>query len=290
MKSSYLINIALVIVALSLYWFLNQGLEAPKQQTISTVSQNDITEITITQAGMDPIVLKKTTANWQLSQPLQTSANNTRIKLLLSILDATSHSRLAHPDDTMLKQLGLNKTSALLQLNDQYFQFGDLEPINKRRYILHNDNIHLIDDNIMPMLKASAASFIDNKLLSLDRQLSKLIIPMISTNKTISTDNITIKQHDGHWTSEYKNVSSDQLTILINTWQHAQALQVLPLNKSKLPSTAPHKISLWYENKSEPTEFELQYDDNTLYINSISQQLSYQFPIALMQQLFPTNQ
>lgn len=281
MKSQYLINTALIILVLGLYWLLNQPPQTPQQQIINQTSPSDITKITITRDGLDTIVLQKTAADWQLSQPFQAPANNKRVKLLLSILAATSHGQLSHADSNTLNQLGLNKTSTLLQLNDNYFQFGEIESISKRRYVLHNDLIHLIDDSVVPLLNANAASFIDNKLIPLNKQISKLTIP------TLNTDSIAIEQKQGHWTSDNNKLSTDQLTILIEAWQHAYALQVLPLNTAKLPLSEPHKVVVWYHNQAEPTEFELQSDDRTLYLNNSQQQLSYQFPRSIMQQLLP---
>lgn len=281
MKSSYLINSVLIALALGLYWLLNQPQPTPQQQKISQISPSDITTITIIRDGLDTISLQKTAANWQLSQPFQAPANNTRVKLLLSILTATSYAQLASADSNTLNQLGLNKTSALLQLNDNGFQFGEIESISKRRYVLHNDLIHLINDNVAPLLNANAASFINNKLIPLNNQISKLSIPAPNTNS------ITIKQKQGRWISDNKALSSDQLALLVEAWQHAYALQVLPSNTAKLPSSEPQRITVWYHNQAEPVVFELQSDDKSLYLNDSLQQLSYQFPISIMQQLLP---
>ncbi|MBL1320996.1 MAG: DUF4340 domain-containing protein [Methylophaga sp.] len=285
MKSRYLLNILLIALILGLYWFLNQDTSTQtQQQTLSITRHHDIAQITITRHGLDTISLHKEMSNWQLTQPIKAPANNTRIKLLLSILNTGSHAQLSHADDATLTQLGFNNTNTILQLDNDRFQFGNVESISQRRYVLHNDIIYLIDDNVAPLLNANAASFIDNKLIPLNNKISKLIIPKYS-DKTISTDNITIEQKEGHWISDNDTLSADQLTILIDAWQHAYALQVIPLNTAKLPTTKPYNITIWSNNAA--IEFELQSDHRTLYLNSPSQQLSYQFPISLIEQLLP---
>ncbi len=288
MKSRYLLNIFLIILVLGLYWLLNHDTSTQdQQQTLTTISHGEITQIHISRHGLDTIAIQKNKTNWQLMQPIAAPANNTRIKLLLSILNARSYAQLSHANDATLAQLGFDNTNTILKLNDESFQFGDIEAISKRRYVLHNGIIHLVDDSVAPLLNANAASFIDNKLIALDFHISKLLIPIINTDQTLSLHNINIEQKEGHWTSDNKHLSSDQLTILIDAWQHAYALQVLPLNTAKLPLSDPHKIIVWFQNQAEPVEFELQKDNRTLYLNSPSQQLSYQFPLSIMHQLLP---
>ncbi|MFW5426845.1 MAG: DUF4340 domain-containing protein [Methylophagaceae bacterium] len=286
MKSRYLLNIFLIALVFGLYWFLNHDISTQQQQqTLSAISHDEVTRISIFRHGLDPISIQKDKTYWQLVQPINAPANNTRIKLLLSILNASSHAQLNHADDTTLAQLGFDNTNTVLKLNNDHFQFGNIESISKRRYVLHNDVIHLIDDSVAPLLNANAASFIDNKLIPLNKQISKLIMPKSNADNTISTDNITIEQKGGRWVSG--NLSADQLTILIDAWQHAYALQVLPLSTAKLPLSEPHKIIIWFQDQTEPVELQLQKDNRTLYLNSPSQQLSYQFPLSIMQQLLP---
>ena len=285
MKSRYLFNILLIIVILGLYWFLNQETSIPTQPTLSITSHDDISQITIARNGLDTISIHKNSSGWQLVQPLNAPANNTRIKLLLSILNTPIYAQLSHADNATRSQLGFSDTSTLLTLNNDRFQFGNIESISKRRYVLHNDVIHLIDDNVAPLLNANAASFIDNKLTPLNKQISKLIITKSNTDNSLSTNDIIIEQKQGRWISN-GNLSADQLSLLIEAWQHAYALQVIPLKTAKLPLTEPHKIIIWLNDAS--IELELQTNVRTLYLNNQQQQLSYQFPVELLSQLVPT--
>ncbi|PHS32168.1 MAG: hypothetical protein COA95_04540 [Methylophaga sp.] len=285
MKSRYLFNILLIIVILGLYWFLNQETSIPTQPTLSITSHDDISQITIARNGLDTISIHKNSSGWQLVQPLNAPANNTRMKLLLSILNTPIYAQLSHADNATRSQLGFNDTSTVLTLNNDRFQFGNIESISKRRYVLHNDVIHLIDDNVAPLLNANAASFIDNKLIPLNKQISKLIITKSNTDNSLSTNDIIIEQKQGRWISN-GNLSADQLSLLIEAWQHAYALQVIPLKTAKLPLTEPHKIIIWLNDAS--IELELQTNVRTLYLNNQQQQLSYQFPVELLSQLAPT--
>ncbi|MDQ7072687.1 MAG: hypothetical protein Q9N32_03040 [Gammaproteobacteria bacterium] len=85
MKSRYLINFVLLVLVLVLFWFLNKPSPTSQQNTVSAITQNEITNIVISRSGLDPITLQKHATGWQLISPLQAPANNTRIKLLLSL-------------------------------------------------------------------------------------------------------------------------------------------------------------------------------------------------------------
>ncbi len=287
MKSRYLINFVLLFLVLVLFWFLNKPSPTSRQNTVSEITQNEITNIVISRSGLDTITLQKHDTGWQLISPLQAPANNTRIKLLLSLLTTPIYAQLNQVDSAKLIQLGFNDASTIVQFNDYIFQFGTTEPISQHRYILHNNSVYLIDDNVAPLLKANAASFIDNKLIPLKRPISKISLPTINQQQEWSSKNIIIEQKDGHWYSDIKTLSADQLTMLIDAWQHTYALQVLPIGKTTLPESTRHTITIWFDNQTDPTELELQYDSRALYLSHYSLNLSYQLPISLRQQLFP---
>ena len=287
MKSRYLLNLFLIVVVVGLYWLLNQKPSPPQQITVTQMAQQDITDITITRPGLDEIILQKNSSNWQLIHPIQAPANNTRVKLLLSILNTASYAQLPRADNATLKPLGFDQASTTLTLNNASFRFGKTEAISHRRYLLHNKSVHLVDDNVAPLLNASAASFIDNKLIPVGRQISKLSVPTLNQQNVLSTKAIMIEQKNGHWHSENKTISNDQLSLVIDAWQSTHALQVLPLNKARLPASEPQLVTVWYHQQTSPTKFDLQRDDKTLYLNNRSLKLSYQFPISLIQQLVP---
>ena len=140
MKSSYLTNLILIIVIAGLFW-LTQQASAPDDsyKKLSNVSADIINDITIKHAHRNDIKLHKQTTGWKIIQPIAADGNRTRIRLLLSLLSAPIHNQLNDITDTSLKKLGLKPVKVSLQLNQQLFVFGDVEPISKRRYVLHNN-------------------------------------------------------------------------------------------------------------------------------------------------------
>ena len=87
MKSSYLINLGLIILLVGLYWFNNHSNTPSSTDTKLTLIDSETVEhIIISQANRAEIILDKTAGQWQLTTPLTAHANPTRINLLLSLL------------------------------------------------------------------------------------------------------------------------------------------------------------------------------------------------------------
>ncbi|NQY26690.1 MAG: DUF4340 domain-containing protein [Piscirickettsiaceae bacterium] len=287
MKSNYLINILLLSLVIGLYWFNNQeSTDVNKLQTLTTLEQNDIQYITISRLNSSDITLEKTNSGWQISKPFQAKANTTRIKLLLSLLNTASYAQL-HNSQT-LQQFGLDSSSIQLTLNDQIFQFGDIESISNHRYILHNNVVHLVEDKVMPMLQANASSFIENRLLSSEESIRKISLPLRNEDNSLSNQRITIEKNNGHWQSSSSNYTTDQLTTLIDVWQHAYALQVLLIDPTAQQSTNGI-IKIWFNDKPIAIELNVQKTNKALTIINTNNKLKYQFTNGMTKQLFPTN-
>ncbi|MEJ2619326.1 MAG: hypothetical protein P8163_03495 [Candidatus Thiodiazotropha sp.] len=77
---------------------------------------------------------------------------SSRIEQLLTISQTPSLSRFAAPPD--LKPYGLDKPKLVLQLNQETFFFGNIEPLSGWRYVLHSGVIHLIGNGFQHHLAA----------------------------------------------------------------------------------------------------------------------------------------
>lgn len=288
MKSRYLINVVLIVLIIGLYWFNKQEHLDTEVEKLSNLTATDIQSITITKPNGDIISLAKDPAGWQLSQPFSAIANQTRLELLLSLLNTNSYAQHQLQPDDMLSSFGLDDTSTTITFNDNVFKFGAVEPISRHRYVLSNQTIHLIKDQISPLLNTRAASFIDNRLISANDIIDKLIIPLRTHDNALSDAQTVITKNDGHWQSTVGSLSSDQLTQLVDLWQHAYALQVEPLPFYAISEHVPKNVQIWYHDEEEPVSFHIELNEKTLFIINPQHHLKYQFPTAFAQQLFPT--
>jgi hypothetical protein len=290
MRQSYLINLTLLLLVLLAFWLLQRP-EAPleSQNPLTELSPQSIQNIRIQRSGHPQITLIKSNQHWQLLAPFRARANEARINLLLGLLSERVHSQFATHDNELLNQFGLTETSTVLSLDDQQFVFGGTESLSGRRYLLHNNTISLIDDQVSPLLNASAASFVDNRLLDNTKTISKLRLPLAfdANNQAF----VTLSLINGQWQSDSDiTLSSDQIVSLIDAWQHAYAMQVTHSNSST-ELRQGQTISIWLADAAEPMELFLTHDDKMFTICNPVTHLQYHFPISTLATLsVPTTQ
>ena len=288
MIKKYLINLLLIGLIIGLYWFNNQNnVPVDVMPQLTPLVSTDIKTITISRSDSTEIILNKSSSAWQIIQPINAPANNSRIDLLLSFLNTPSYAQI-DASNSNLSQFELAPANITLGLDTQIIQFGGVEPISKHRYVLINNVIHLITDRITPLLSANAASFIENKLISRHNTITKITFPLLNSDNSFSNSSASIENISGHWRSSLAKTTSDQLSAYIENWQHAYAIQVLPLNSDDKKGATNKQIQLWYQGESQPVEFELKLSNNALFIIDRQQHLNYQFPLALLPKLLPS--
>lgn len=287
MKSSYLTNFVLVCIIAAIFWF-NQQATTPEDNSNSFkhIDVHTINEIQLKHENNDDINLLKQDSNWQIVQPINAAANSTRVNLLLSLLDSPSHNQLLHPSDETLTQLGLKPIKSSLQLNEHIFVFGDREPLNKHRYVLYQNTVYLMDDTITPLLSTNASSFINNRLIADEYNITSIQLPFFDSQQFSTAESIAIDRNNGHWQSLPAISAIDKLSKLIAFWQQAEAMQVIPVTETDMSSLDNMQVIINFEEAITPTILLVQLKGHNLFILDLHKKLKYQFPIAMAQQLF----
>jgi hypothetical protein len=280
MKASYLINLSLIFLLAGLYWFNNHSNEQTGLSTRLTNTDSKIIQrITISQVSRADIVLDKIADQWFLSAPLIANANPTRINLLLSLLNIKTERQLTVTHDQDLSPFGLTENSTQLVLGQKHFKFGNIEPISKQRYVLHNQTIYLLEDRISPLLNTNASSFIDNRLIPAKQEITAIDLPL-HQDQSLSTQTVALKLVDGHWQTE-QDFTADKLVELIDNWGYARALQVIPLDAIATKFKPAHfYVNLILDNE-EAMRLTLHLNDSSFFIINESTKLAYQFPQAM---------
>lgn len=295
MIKRYLTNLLLIGLIIGLYWFNTTDNSAVDQAPqLSNVVSSEIHNITISRPDIADIVLEKSTSGWKITQPIQAIANNTRVELLLSFLNTPSYAQIKVDSNNALVQFELEPADIVLTLDTLKVKFGGIEPISNHRYVLIDNVVHLITDRITPLLRANAASFIENKLIPQSKIITKLVLPQLNADSSFSAEPaITIENNNGHWQSNMPSLTSNQLTELVENWQHAYAMQVQLLKPAQLPKevspmiSTNSKVHVWFKDQVVPTEYTLKLNDNGLFIIDTQQKLDYQFTLAALAQLLP---
>lgn len=289
MKSRYLINLLLVMLVIGLFWLNSQpnSDKVASYPSLTKIASDAITTITITRPNNQPIVLNKQENGWQLIEPLSAKANDTRIQLILSLLSTPSFAQLMPSTKDDLTRFGMTASATTLALNEQVFQFGSNETLSKHRYVLYNDTIHLIDDQITPLLNANAASFIENRLLAPNKVIKQLSLPILQSDKQLSANTMTINQVDGHWQAEQLTLSTDALTAIVESWQHAYATQVFPITDDEQALNTAIHVEIRFEDSPSALHLAIITNENSISLINNAAKLKYQFPLSMLTQLFP---
>ena len=126
--------------------------------------------------ALDSIVLVKQTNTWYMQQPKQALVNPIRMAQLLTFTDdAIEADYDARGKD--LSTFGLTPAHVSLQINEQHYDFGNLNPVSKQRYILNNGHLNLVSEGIDSLLTGSAFDWIDLQLVPESVPIKTVLLP-----------------------------------------------------------------------------------------------------------------
>lgn len=178
MRTRWLLNLMLLLLVAGLgaVAYLRPGLETAEQPTaLSPQLPEQVRQLTIERPGHEPITIVRRADGWQLVAPIALPANPFRIKPLLQIRRAVSHSSFPVVDDA-LAQYQLAEPAVWLILDDERYAFGGVEPLNNYRYVLFNAQVHLLSDRIHNYLLMSPYDFVSLRPLPPGRDLHSVRI------------------------------------------------------------------------------------------------------------------
>lgn len=215
------LNLSLTAIAIALAVFVYLRHDEPTTTPLPRLTQlqaSKVQHIVISRQGEADIVLQRQDSGWRMTQPLQVPANEPRVLALLQLLSQHSYGRF--PAQAMaLDKLGLASANVVVRYDALRMEFGLIEPLNKRRYVLIDGEVQLIDDTNYYSLIAQLSRFISLRLLAEDEQLVRIELPQLHLHKTEQGWQLDTPQQPR---------LGDDLIRLVQTWQSASALEVQP--------------------------------------------------------------
>lgn len=284
MKRSYLTNLLLLTLMMVLLWQLDR-VETPEVVTTigGELTPSMVQTITIARGQQNNIELTRSNLGWQIQQPFTAQASDSRINMLLSLLDTAAGEQFYIDNDMDLSQFGLAEPAISLTFNDTRFEFGDIETLSEQRYLRAGEIIYLFNDSISPLLQASASGFIENRLFAGSDQLQSLTVPL-REQQMLQNQSLTLHRQNGQWQSDYAGFSTDQLTAIASAWQPAYAMQVSPANV--VPGEDFLPVQFTFDNGRSIDAF-ARLSPQGLSVLMPERQLQYQFPASTAMNLFP---
>jgi len=280
MNSRLLVNLFLLISVVAVGLFIVNSPDKTESQIIRLGGPNSdaITDITIQRSGLADIHLEKKNNHWWMTNPYKVRANKVPIETLLDLNQTISHSRFS-AENKSLNDYDLQPAKASLAFNGVEYLFGNIEHINKRRYILKNNTIHLTTDLFYHRLRTNTEAFISPKLISADSKIVAITLPELTLNKSAQ----------GKWLLSGKpatnTVSNDAIQTLLDHWKNKQAIQVLP---AKIKGDEQAIQLVFTDNSS--INFLVNRSKNNFTLIRSDLGLQYQVPVSAANDLLNLSQ
>ena len=270
MNARSLLNLFLLVlvVGLGLFIFYAQDKTDDPVIRINGPAIDRIHSITIQRRDLGDFYLEKKDQQWWMTNPYKVLANPVPINSLLDLSQAISHSRFSAKDKN-LADYGLSPAKASIAFNGEEYIFGNIEHINKRRYVLKGNTVHLTTDLFYHRLKTNTEAFISPRLIPDKSTITALKLPGLQLEQSAQ----------GQWlisgSDSSQQFSSDAIQTLIDHWHHKQAIQLLPVQNSEKAKT----VQLVFADNSVIT-FLAKITDNYLILIRNDLGLQYKLPAA----------
>lgn len=217
-----LLNLTLVVAVavLTTVVVLEPGKQAPPAgPALTPWTAAEVNTLRIERGDAPPVVLERQAEGWRMSAPRSLPAHAIRAGMVSRAAEIASLSRIGTPGD--LAQYRLAPPLATLTLNDHTLAFGDIDPLQQRRYLLVDGALHLTADTLFPLINRGWSHFVDPALLPPRTRIEAIHL----------TDGTRLTRDDTGWsvTPQREGGSADAPVRLVDAWRHTQALAVSPL-------------------------------------------------------------
>ncbi|MCW8918159.1 MAG: DUF4340 domain-containing protein [Gammaproteobacteria bacterium] len=267
MNQRNLLNIGLLaLIGLLLLLVLYEpGIEKPAElPPLLSLDKGAIRQIAIRRDGQQDIELRlEEDGQWWMVQPLRHAADPFRIDSLLRISTIKFLTHFgASPDKLAAYQLESPRVTLTLN-GATTIAFGGSTPLDQRRYVLVNGQVHLISDTLYYHLIGSFPTFLRKQLLDEGVSIEAITLPELN-----------VAWQEGGWRLEPrpKGFSADQVTRLIDNWKLASALEIRPYDGSE-----GKVVSIKISGHERPIEFLLTAQEPDLILAHPEKGVQYHF-------------
>jgi len=231
-----------------------------------------INSIRIERSPTDIIDLKKHQQHWIITSPIEANALAGKVERLLKISQIEPPT--SYPLDLpSMQRFGLQPPVIRMSFNNIEVLIGKTENVNARRYVSTINQLFLLDDTFLHHLTAPLSSYIDNRLLPDDVQITALKTPAIHLQQS--------KDHSWRNSLKPKQVlPADAVQILFDEWRFARAISV----NTTMNEESGESITLQFNNQPS-LHFTLIKKPNTVLLINNDKQLAYSFSPEKYQQM-----
>ena len=243
---------------------------------LTSTAPETIDTVHIISKGHDNIELKKIDKdNWQLVKPVQARADLTPIDRTVDILASKSYSKYDKSDVSSLESLELQPAKRVVRLNGERFVIGGNDPISNRLYVMHNNQVHLIDDEFSHFLLLGYPVFVN-----------RLILPANSYIEAIQTPEYHIVKGNDSWQTD-PVLSPEKVQAIFYAWTNAFSERVSYLLVDDLKDQQTIPIQIITSDSDKILNLEAIIKDDQFYLCRKDIGVKYHMPQKLIEQLLP---
>jgi hypothetical protein len=269
------INLFLLVVmgGIGALLYLRPGKTPESLPALTTLRGEDISRITVLRTLKPDIRLALRDTGWMMTAPIEIDASMARVNALLGLATTPSLARYS-ARERQLADFGLAPSLSTVVLNTTPIHVGRVNPVNNRRYLLIDETVHLVQDNLYDIYTAEAASYASNRLVPAGRKLTRVQVPGL----------YLVQNAKGGWSVQFgdKRLAAKQIRELIEAWQHATALWVQRYGGVQIGD----QISLYLDD-GVTRNFHIIATEPQLILASPELNLQYHLPARYKEQLVP---
>lgn len=267
MGTRAVLNLVLAAIVIALAWLTLTSEEEPHTgpgNPVTTLSPGDIGSIVIEADGRPAVSLTRAGEGWRITRPYQAPADPFRVTALLGLATATSDKgfRAAGND---LSQFGLEPPKARVRFGDHVLRLGITDPVENLRYVMSDDQVHLVQDHWFSQVFGEAAAWLDPRPLAGAGDLLAITLPDTRWQRTAEGWRATPAEPGSN---------PDAGRRLAEAWQQARALSVRALDP-----TAPwsQTVSITVSESRPPLVFDIAIIEDAMLLANADLKVQYRF-------------
>lgn len=216
-RLNFALLVAVVALAGTLWWLPAPEDNGERERApLASLDAATVDSVRI-ESGDQATLVRRAGGGWRIVEPFSAPADRDAIAGIIEALNTPSHA--AYPLEGLdPAEYGLEEPSATVTVDGARFAFGRLEPLSRRRYVLHDDRIHLIGNTTYYRLQRPATELV-----------TKRPIPEAADVRTLALPEFSLVRNDrGGWNihPEQPEAGTDRLQRLADRWRQARAVRV----------------------------------------------------------------
>lgn len=211
------LNLALAVLVAGLAggaWYAQKQKNAPKP-TLTGLAADGVSSASVAWPDAPEIKLTRQGSEWRLTAPVLARVDRFEALNFGNLASAEIKETLT-PEGLDLKQIGLAPPERVITLNDQRIEFGNVDPIESRRYVKLGEKVMLIDDPVSAVFDRDYHDLVAKELFATGEEIVGLELPGLSLSKTA----------EGAWSAQPATAAAtpEAIAKLVESWKIANAM------------------------------------------------------------------